>query len=262
MFIQLINKTLKEYRDAIDPKGPIPLYVQIANLLEYIVDSRGLKPGDRLPGEEDVAEMLKVSRLTVNHAFKLLEGKGLVERMRRHGTIVKDQFKLPLTLVENLRFSDNPSLANLCNETKLLERSVVPAPTHVQEDLGIEPGTETIFINRLRVVEGIPIVVSYAWYALKRFPELMDIDADEFTKSDIFLLIDQHCNKKLMRGEREISSVRLPLRESKLLGVELWDLGLKMHAVTFSDNCPAESALAFYSGRHVSLKAEVIRKAD
>lgn len=60
----------------------------VAAHLEREIASRGLKPGDRLPTERELAADLSVSRSTVRAALQELEGKHLLERAPRRGTVV------------------------------------------------------------------------------------------------------------------------------------------------------------------------------
>lgn len=61
---------------------------EVAAYLEREIASRGLKPGDKLPPERDLAAQLAVSRATVRTALQDLESKHLVDRTPGRGTIV------------------------------------------------------------------------------------------------------------------------------------------------------------------------------
>ena len=60
-----------------------PLYVQIANQLLDRIEAGDLRPGDRVPTERDLSRELRVNRVTVRRAFRLLELKGML--IRRQG---------------------------------------------------------------------------------------------------------------------------------------------------------------------------------
>ena len=66
------------------------LYEQIVQQIEESVLNGSLKPGDRLPAERDLAELLGVSRTAVREAVKTLREKGLVEAYSGRGTFVTD----------------------------------------------------------------------------------------------------------------------------------------------------------------------------
>jgi len=62
---------------------------KIVEQIKGIILAGGLQPGDRLPKEQDLSEMLGVSRPTLREALTVLEALGLIEVRPREGSIVK-----------------------------------------------------------------------------------------------------------------------------------------------------------------------------
>ena len=61
------------------------LYREVERRLRSYIVEKGLKPGDRLPTESEIAKSLSVSRPVVREALKAMEGCGLVEIQRGSG---------------------------------------------------------------------------------------------------------------------------------------------------------------------------------
>ncbi len=59
------------------------VYEKVVQVLKSSIMSGELKPGDRLPSERKLAEMLNVSRTSVREALKILAAEGLIQI--RHG---------------------------------------------------------------------------------------------------------------------------------------------------------------------------------
>lgn len=72
----------------IDRKSPVPLYYQLALLLENAIRSGALTPGTKLDNELELASQCCVARVTVRSALQRLVEAGLVVRTRRAGTYV------------------------------------------------------------------------------------------------------------------------------------------------------------------------------
>src|ERR1700758_2026274 len=68
-------------------KGKV--YEEVAKQIERLILKK-LKPGDKLPAERELAELLRVSRSSVRDAIRGLELKGLVEPRQGAGTIVRE----------------------------------------------------------------------------------------------------------------------------------------------------------------------------
>jgi GntR family transcriptional regulator, transcriptional repressor for pyruvate dehydrogenase complex len=65
------------------------VYEEVAKQIERLILKK-LRPGDKLPSERELAEMLKVSRSSIRDAIRSLELVGLVEPRQGAGTIVRE----------------------------------------------------------------------------------------------------------------------------------------------------------------------------
>lgn len=64
------------------------LYDQVVRQIQESIINGGLKPGDKLPAERQLAEQLGISRIVIREAMKTLEERGLVKVMSGSGTYV------------------------------------------------------------------------------------------------------------------------------------------------------------------------------
>src|ERR1700691_1154286 len=65
------------------------VYEEVAQQIERMILKK-LRPGDKLPSERELAEMLRVSRSSIRDAIRSLELIGLVEPRQGAGTIVRE----------------------------------------------------------------------------------------------------------------------------------------------------------------------------
>ena len=65
------------------------IHEQVAKQIEQLIGNK-LRPGDKLPGERELAEMLGVSRSSIRDAIRRLEMIGLVEPRQGAGTVVRE----------------------------------------------------------------------------------------------------------------------------------------------------------------------------
>ena len=72
------------------------LYQKVVKQVQDIIRDGLLRPGDKLPPERELAEMLQVSRGSLREAIVTLESLGLVEPRHGHGTVVRDLSATPL----------------------------------------------------------------------------------------------------------------------------------------------------------------------
>ncbi len=65
------------------------VYEEVAKQIERLILQK-LQPGDKLPSERELAELLQVSRSSIRDAIRSLELMGLVEPRQGAGTIVRE----------------------------------------------------------------------------------------------------------------------------------------------------------------------------
>ncbi len=74
----------------VDPRGPVPAYVQVADLVAGRIERGELEPGKPIPSEVTLQQEYGVSRGTVRHAVEELRNRGLVYTVPQRGTYVRD----------------------------------------------------------------------------------------------------------------------------------------------------------------------------
>jgi DNA-binding GntR family transcriptional regulator len=73
---------------SINKNSPVPLYHQLALVLEGAIRTGALAPGTRVDGELELAARLRIARVTVRRAMQHLVDAGLVIRTTGVGTYV------------------------------------------------------------------------------------------------------------------------------------------------------------------------------
>ncbi|MER6670799.1 FadR/GntR family transcriptional regulator [Amycolatopsis japonica] len=100
------------------------LYEQVVERIKAHVEESGLRAGDKLPSERDLAERLGVSRASIKQAIVVLEVQGLLESRHGGGTYLRNDH-LDVEPVDELvaRRSRLPEVleAREAMETKLAE---------------------------------------------------------------------------------------------------------------------------------------------
>jgi GntR family transcriptional repressor for pyruvate dehydrogenase complex len=109
-----------ESRFAVIPRSTLP--EEIAHRLLTLIKDQHLRPGDRLPAERSLAEMMDVSRPVVREALRALAFMGVVDIRQGAGTYVASLE--PRQLIAHLSFAfakDTVALVQLLEARRVIE---------------------------------------------------------------------------------------------------------------------------------------------
>src|ERR1700730_6085001 len=126
--------------------------------------------GERLPGENEIAETYRVNRHTVRRALATLAERGFVRAERGSGTYVEAQ-RLAYPLRSRTRFSEIVGAGGREPRGQLIGASVEPASRELARHLDLKAGALLVRIEALRLADRTPICVGTTWLSAERFPE-------------------------------------------------------------------------------------------
>jgi GntR family transcriptional repressor for pyruvate dehydrogenase complex len=111
------------------------VYEEVAKQIERLILKK-LKPGDKLPSERELAEMLQVSRSSIRDAIRGLELMGLVEPRQGAGTIVRElSAESVVNPFANSLKHQRDQISELLDFRKMLEPPLAArAATHATDD--------------------------------------------------------------------------------------------------------------------------------
>jgi GntR family transcriptional regulator len=161
-----------------------PISVQLVELIRQMIAEEGMRPGDRLPSESEMAERFGLGRSSVREALKLLEQDGVI--YVRHGL---GRFVSPIGGLEVDRpITKHESTTEMLSSRGFLYSTTVlsvdvRAPTDEEaQALGVLPGAEIVQLRRVRHRRRRLLV-----YSISMFPaDLVDtegLDSDWFEGS-------------------------------------------------------------------------------
>ena len=152
-----------------DAATGVALWRQVADGIERGIAEGRFVPGEKLPGETDIAETYGVNRHTVRRALATLAERGLVRAERGSGTYVEAR-RLAYPLRSRTRFSEIVGAGGREPRGQLIDASEDIATRELARELGVKTGTPLIRIEALRLADRTPICVSTSWLSAERFP--------------------------------------------------------------------------------------------
>ncbi|WP_433497418.1 GntR family transcriptional regulator [Sphaerimonospora sp. CA-214678] len=153
------------------------LYQQVAAEVRRAIYTGELAPGDQIPTEADLMEAHGVSRNTVRLALGELENEGLILRMRRRGTFVRERRPLLMRPQDEFPSRDQEVERRLDSfvhavtaegrePDQNIEVSIVEPPEDVATRLALADGALAVVRRRLRFVDGQPYNTNDSYFPL------------------------------------------------------------------------------------------------
>lgn len=187
----------------------VPLYLQVSEWIRENIYKGDLTTGDRVPSENQIMEMLGVSRGTVKKAVTMLVNEGLLVQVQGKGTFVKSE-NISYSLGEGLlSFAESLESQHLHFETQVIESRRDVASKLVASKLGIEVGAPILYLKRVRSVEGEKVMLIENRINLAHCPGIEEID---FNKNNLFPTVERLSGKKIASSESRYAA--------KIIGAE------------------------------------------
>jgi len=226
-----------------------PLYVQLMEEIEKNIKDGIYKPGDKIMTESEMSKEYGVSLITVRKAVGSLMEKGLVIRKQGKGTfITKPKFSRNMKKLQS--FTEMCQQMGVKSGARMLENRLVKADPKTAARLGVEPGSNVIYISRLRYADQEPVQIERSFFPLK-YAFLLDAKFDD---NSLFDFLREKSGTWVASSEKTIELCRATAEEAKLLEVAEKDYLLFVRSTAYdSDGEPIYAGVQIINGDRFTL---------
>jgi GntR family transcriptional regulator len=215
-------------------------YRRTMDLILRLIDEEGLRPGDRLPAESELARLAGVSIITVRRATVDLAARGLLTRRQGSGTFVA-QARVHSRVAQPgpLRAGIGDGQVDLSSRVIHFDR--VACPPRAAAFLRLAAGTPCWEIVRLRAAGEGPSLIDRALVPVGLAPLLHE--SDVAGPASLYETLEERYGLTDARDE-QVLSVVTPLDEERAL-LRL-DEGARLVAVEGASYTPANEPFAYF----------------
>lgn len=200
----------------IDHESMVPLYEQLAALLGNEIVSGKYRPGDRIPGEQAVADEYGLSRVTVRHALSLLAERGFVVSRQGKGTFVSDNAALSDERLKKASFSFSRLRDRRIPDTEILFSGIRQCGPELAALTGRNGKEMFGVVKRLRFVDREPAVLEYDY-----FPSAISgVVTNDLRNMSLIALLDEKYGLEAVLFENSFRIVRADGEVAELMQVE------------------------------------------
>lgn len=232
-----------------------PKYIIISREIINLIESKKIKPGCRIPSENEIIRDHKVSNTTARKVLQEIERGGYVTKIQGKGTIVKD-FVVARTVSKVLSFTRNMREMGLTPSTRLIDSLVL------DEDVRITVGDKKYLIkspvfkiSRLRFASDTPMMYEKRYISLNLCP---DIESENLEKSLYEIYKDKY-SLKISRIEQDLSAITIDEFSRQLFDLKQSIPGIKVEGITFCNhNKILEAEESIYRGDKYKFSVQAV----
>ena len=238
--------------------SPIPLYYQLAELIQERIRAGDPRPGDQLPSERELADAAGISRMTARQAVTYLVRSGALVVRPGVGTFVPEP-KLTYDALHLLGFTEETLRHGGRVSSRVLEQAVVVPPPPVATALGLAPSQETVKVVRLRAIDDRPVLLETSHLPASLVPGLAEVHLDQ---QSLYARLASCHGLHLHHARQTIEATVANGYESELFGLTEGAPMLLVEGVACTtDDRPAEAFKALYRGDRLKFTVDSRRES-
>jgi len=221
------------------------LHHQVYLDLKLALDDGVYRPGDLLPPERDLALRYGCSLITVRRALSELAREQRIQRRQGHGTEVLRP-RIDRDLGDTNSFAEEMARLGMTAETRVIASRSEAAGESVAAALQLRPGSPTLYLERLRLASGEPLLLEMVHLPAERFPGLLVSDLES---GSLYELLNRRYDTQVASARETLEPVLLKAREARLLGQRARTPALLVEGVAFTRaGVPVELSRTYVRG--------------
>ena len=202
----------------------ISLYSLVESTLRQKILNGEFQPGDKLPTEEELSELFKVSRITVRTSLTHLEAEKLIERRRPLGTFVADvipttQQNVLSSLADMIREIETNKMELALRENIQIRKT--KNSNILKSFFNLSSHEELVHIQRIFLLSDIPIALFDNYLPIHIGRHILKKDV--LSVHSINKLIKEKMGLTIGRAEMELEAVPADADVSPLLACQIFD---------------------------------------
>jgi GntR family transcriptional regulator len=193
----------------------LPLYGKVEEVLASEMGRGDLRPGDRLPSEDELLARFGVSRITIRRAIQNLIQRDMLEIRRGLGTFVLAP-KISQELTKLTGFVEDMDIHGRKASARVVSKAVVAANEIVARQLGVSKGTRVMRIERVRLADSVPMSFDETYLPLDIGKKIV---SNDLRVKPIFTLLEEKYGFSLTEAEYKLEAAAASARVAEAIAV-------------------------------------------
>ncbi|NTJ44086.1 histidine utilization repressor [Agrobacterium larrymoorei] len=243
--MQTVEKQVDKRQD--EQAADKPLYVTLKDYVRSRVETGEWLVGQRVPSENELVELLGVSRMTANRALRELADEGFVVRVQGKGSFVASkkrtsQFQSVPNIADEITGNGGIHTANV------IMLRMESCNTELAEALSVEIGSAVSHSIMVHAEDSVPMQIEDRFVNHLIVPQYIEQDFARTTPNGYLTSV-----APIVRAEQHIEAVTAQPWECKLLAISKTEPCLLVRRRTWSEAGVISSVRLLYPGSRYRL---------
>lgn len=223
-----------------------PKWQQVLDDLEGRLASGDIE--QRFPTDRELVEHYDVSRHTVREAVRRLKARGVIERERGRGSIVRRP-ELVQRLGTLYSLFQAVEAQGLTQTSEVVARDLRP-DSQAAAKLGVDPDTELFHLERIRNADGRPLALDTVWLPPDLGQPLLEVD---FSRTALYDELEARVGMRPTAGHETIKPLVPDQDLRELLEIEDDEAVLRIQRTSTIDDRVVECRVTLVRGSRFTL---------
>lgn len=207
-----------------------PIHLQLSDYFIHQIKSGALKSGDMIIGENDIVDLLGISRTTVRYALNRLVEDGYIVRYRGKGSYVAEPI-LRRNINYLYNFSDNIRDSGSAPSSAIIRCEIIKADEMTFNKMKLASvGQKVFLLERLRMADGIPLILENTFIP---YYLCEGIENNDFSHRSLYNILENHYNIKISHATETIGAVNIKKKDAEILKCKNGMAGYRIERISY-----------------------------
>lgn len=216
----------------IDKSSPVPLYYQLRIMLEKLIREGVYKPGEPVPGENELCDTYEVSRTTVRQTIREMIKDGALYRTQKRGR----PLVAPVVVRQSLMrlkgfFTEGMLTVGLLPSTEVVSLQKKSFP-EIAMTMSLDPEVVLYRIERIHYGDNLPLALQVSYIPEVACPDLQKRQLE----GSLFAYIENGYGRPIVRAKQSIGIQQSDNRVRDLLKLPHRLPMYKVKRISFTDD--------------------------
>jgi len=242
----------KQALSLVNKNSAQPLYQQIKDVVNKNIRQGQWQTGEKIPSENELVELLKVSRMTIHRALRELTSEGILNRVHGLGTFISETPR-HASLIQLKDIAEEIRDQGQTHSSKVITHLKIKAAAMIAGKMQLAENSEVFYLKAIHFQDDEPIQLEERYVNPQLVPEFMKFDFQTQTSTRYLM--------ELFRPDEMEHCVQAILPDSKtrqLLRMDETLPCLKLSRRTWVNDQVVTYATMLYPGNRYDLTAKYL----